>query len=362
MTHDIRPEPGIDQIVLYKGGDSRIAGRDDVLKLSSNENPFGASEAAKAAFAATAMELHRYPSSDHAALRDAIAGVYGLDAERIVCGAGSDEVIHWICQTYAGPGREVVHTEHGFSMYRISALAAGAAPVSVPEVERRVDVDAVLGAVGDRTGIVFITNPGNPTTTILSRAELERLADRLPSHVLLVLDAAYCEFSDGFDGGASLVDARENVVMLRTFSKLYGLGGLRIGWGYGPAHVIDNLNRIRGPFNLSTTQQETAIAAVKDQDFANRYIAENARLRAWLIGELSALGLPADESQTNFVLARFASPDEAEACEAHLRGDGILVRKVGGYGLPDCLRITVGDEAGCARVIASIKGFREGQG
>lgn len=362
MTHDIRPEPGIDQIVLYKGGDSRIAGRDDVLKLSSNENPFGASDAAKTAFAATASELHRYPSSDHAALRGAIAGVYGLDAERIVCGAGSDEVIHWICQTYAGPGREVVHTEHGFSMYRISALAAGATPVSVPEIERRVDVDAVLGAVGDRTGIVFVTNPGNPTTTILSGSELERLADRLPSQVLLVLDAAYCEFSDGFDGGASLVDARENVVMLRTFSKLYGLGGLRVGWGYGPTHVIDNLNRIRGPFNLSTTQQETAIAAVKDQDFANWYIAENGRLRAWLIGELSALGLPADASQTNFVLARFASPDEAEACEAHLRGDGILVRKVGGYGLPDCLRITVGDEAGCARVIASIKGFREGQG
>ena len=361
MPHDIKAQPGIDKIVLYKGGESHLPGRDDVLKLSSNENPFGPSKATQAALVETAANLHRYPPSDHAALRAAIAEVHGLDADRIICGAGSDEIITFLCQAYAGPGRDVLYTEHGFSMYKVTARAFGAEPVVVPERERRVDVEAILEAAGGTTGIVFVTNPGNPTATMLDTSELERLADALPSHVLLVLDGAYAEFAEGFDGGASIVDARDNVVMLRTFSKLYALGGLRIGWGYGPAHVIDMLNRVKGPFNLSNTQLETARAAVLDRGFADWYRAENARLRDWLRAELETLGIPSDPSHANFVLARFVTQDEAEACEAHLRGDGILVRKVAGYNLPECLRITVGDEAGCKRVIASIKGFREGQ-
>ena len=231
MTHSIKPQPGIDEIVLYKGGESHLPGHAEVLKLSSNENPFGPPEAAQRALIASAASLHRYPSSDHASLRKAISDVHGLDVSRIICGAGSDEILTFLCQAYVGPGLEVIYTEHGFSMYRILALGAGATPVVVPESERVVDVDAILEAVTDATRLVFVTNPGNPTGTMIGEDDIARLADNLPPQVLLVLDGAYAEFAAGFDGGAALIDRRENIVMTRTFSKLYGLGGLRVGWG-----------------------------------------------------------------------------------------------------------------------------------
>ena len=359
MTHAIRPQPGIEEIVLYKGGESRLGGRDDVLKLSANENPYGASESAKAAYRQAAAELHRYPSSDHADLRAAIADVHGLNADQIICGAGSDEIIAFLCQAYAGPGTDVIYTRHGFSMYRIAALAAGARPVEVPERERVVDVDAILSAITSATRLVFVTNPGNPTSTVISDDEIARLANALPEHVLLVLDGAYAEFANGYDGGGALIDTRENVVMTRTFSKVYGLGGLRVGWGYGPAHVIDTLNRIRGPFNLGTAQLAAAEAAVRDREFVERCRNENARMRVWLSKALAEIDVPSDASNANFVLARFASVAEADACEAGLREDGILVRKVAGYKLPECLRITVGTESDCRHVVASIRRCKE---
>ncbi len=360
MSNHIKPQPGIEDIVLYKGGDSHLEGKSDVLKLSSNENPFGAPDAAKAAFAKTVHSLHRYPPTDHASLRNAIAEVHGLDAERIICGVGSDEVITFLCQAYAGPGDEVIYTEHGFSMYKISAKAAGATPVEVPERERKVDVDAILTGVTDKTRIVFIANPGNPTATMIGGNETARLAAELPENVLLVLDGAYAEYVEGFDGGASLVEANDNVVMTRTFSKLYGLGGLRVGWGYGPQHIIDNLNRVRGPFNLSEPQLATAEAAIRDRAWAERCRIDNARMRDWLQHALAELGVPSDTSSANFVLARFADETEANECEAHLREDAIIVRKVAGYKLPNCLRITVGSEADCRRVVASVARYKGG--
>ena len=355
----IRPQPGIMDIALYQGGASHAEGFAEPLKLSSNESPYGPSEAAKAAFARSAAMLHRYPPSDHAALRAAIGEVHGLDPARIICGAGSDEIIAFLCQAYAGPGDEVIHTHHGFAMYRVSALAAGAMPVEAPERERVVDVDAVLAAAGPATRLVFIANPANPTGTMIAPEEAERLAAGLPDGAILVLDGAYAEFAGSYDGGAALIDRRDNVVMTRTFSKLYGLGGLRIGWGYGRQEVIDVLNRIRGPFNLSNTQLETAEAAVRDRVWAGFCATENARLRIWLADELRALGLGVDEPHANFVLPRFASQTAAEACEAHLRGQGILVRKVAGYNLPDALRITVGDQPACRRVVDAIRSFME---
>lgn len=347
------------EIALYQGGASHIAGRDEVLKLSSNENPFGPPPSAQEALIREARRMHLYPSVDHEPLRAAIAKVHGLEASQIICGVGSDEVLTFLCQAYAGVGDEVIHTEHGFSMYPILARAAGALPVKVREAERCVDVEAILSAVTDQTRIVFVTNPGNPTGTMVEMSVLEHLADALPKSVMLVIDGAYAEYArgygEGYDGGAALAASRPNVVMTRTFSKLYGLGGMRVGWGYACQEVIDVLNRVRGPFNLSAPALAAAEAAVLDRAFAERCVAQNARMRDWLRTELLAMGLACDESDANFVLARFGSEAEAVACEAALRDVGILVRKVGGYGFPEGLRITVGDEAGCRRVAHTVR-------
>ncbi len=358
MTDQIRPQPGILDIALYQGGKAHVPGLAKVVKLSSNENPFGPSDHAKAAFGLSVQTLHRYPVTDHAGLRDAIAEVHGLDAGRIICGAGSDEIITFLCQAYAGPGDEVVFTEHGFLMYRISAMAAGATPVEVPERARTADVDAILAACTKATRLVFLANPNNPTGTMIPAEEVARLADGLPPQALLVLDGAYAEYVEGYDGGAALVDARQNVVMTRTFSKIYGLGGLRIGWGYGPRHVIEVLNRIRGPFNLSTTQLDVAEAAVRDQDHLRHCQAENRRWRDWMAAELAGLGVPSDPSQANFILARFADQAEAEACDQHLAARGLIVRQVSSYKLPHCLRITIGDEAACRQVVDAVASFK----
>lgn len=362
MNDTIRPQPGILDIALYEGGQSHLPGVSNVVKLSSNENPFGPSDRAKETFLRAVHTLHRYPSTDHSGLRNAIAETHALDASRIICGVGSDEVIALLCQAYAGPGDEVLHTEHGFLMYRISAMAAGATPVSVPERERTTDVDALLAACNDRTRLVFLANPNNPTGTMIGQGELARLAAGLPAQALLVLDGAYAEYVAGYDGGAALVDSRSNVVMTRTFSKIYGLGGLRVGWGYGPRHVIDVLNRVRGPFNLATVALETAEAAVRDQDHVVRCRSENARLRAWMAEALAEHGVPSDTSTANFILARFADPAEAEACDDFLRKQGLIVRRVGGYGLAHCLRITVGDEASCRRVAHAVGQFKGARG
>jgi len=358
----ITPQPGIMEIALYQGGASHVAGVSEVVKLSSNENPFGASEKAREAYARAVHKLHRYPNTDHAALRAAIGEVHKVDPARVICGVGSDEIIHFLCQAYAGPGDEVILTEHGFSMYRISARAAGATPVEVAERERTVDVDAILAACTERTRLVFIANPANPTGTMIGGNEVARLADGLPPQAILVLDGAYAEYVEGYDGGARLVEARDNVVMTRTFSKIYGLGGLRIGWGYGPQAIIDVLNRIRGPFNLSEAQQAAAEAAVRDLDHVRRCRAENTRMRAWLAEALAELGVPSDTSCANFILARFHDQHEAEACDDYLKSQGLIVRRVAGYGLPHCLRITVGDEASCRRVAHAIGQFKGLQG
>ncbi|MEM9425866.1 MAG: histidinol-phosphate transaminase [Pseudomonadota bacterium] len=360
MTEMISPKPGVDRISLYVGGESHLDGRDDVLKLSSNENPRGFPAGAGAALTEASANLHRYPSTDHASLRAAIAETHNLDPDRIICGAGSDEIIAFLCNAYGGAGTEVIHSAHGFAMHKISALAAGSEPVEVAERDRVVDVDGILDAVTEKTRLVFIANPANPTGTMLGGNEIARLVDGLPEDVILVLDGAYVEYVEGHDGGVDLIDRRPNVVMTRTFSKIYGLGGLRIGWGYGPPEIIDNLNRVRGPFNLSDLQLAAAEAAVRDREWVASCRAENARERDRLATALAKLAIPSDRSEANFILARFADEAEAAACETHLRGDGILVRKVGSYGLPHCLRITVGTSADNDRVIASLTAFRTG--
>ncbi|WP_120631990.1 histidinol-phosphate transaminase [Ruegeria sp. EL01] len=359
MTQII-PQPGIMDIALYQGGQSHVAGVENVIKLSSNENPFGPSPKAIEAVRDSAAELHRYPNTDHASLRAAIGDVHGLDPAQIICGVGSDEVLQFVAQAYAGPGDEVIYTEHGFSMYPIIARMASATPVMVAERDRKVDVDAILDAVTPQTKIVFVTNPGNPTSTMISEAELQRLAEGLPAQCLMVLDGAYAEFVDVFDGGASLVDRFQNVIMTRTFSKVYGLGGMRVGWGYARKPIIDVLNRVRQPFNLSLTALSAAEAAINDTEFLEFCQSENARLRVWMADELAKIGVPSDPSSTNFILVRFADQAEAEACDDYLKTQGLIVRRVAGYNLPNALRITVGDEEACRRVVAAITAFKGG--
>lgn len=354
----ITPQPGIMEIELYQGGKSAIAGRSDVLKLSSNENPLGPVPSALEAVALAAAEMHRYPSTDHAGLRTAIGEVWGLEPDRIICGVGSDEVLQFVTQAFSGPGDEIIHTEHGFSLYPVLIHMAGATAVCVPETERRVDIDAILGAVTERTRIVLLTNPGNPTGTRISDADLRRLADTLPAHVILVIDAAYAEYADGYDGGVSLARTRPNVLMTRTFSKIYGLGGLRIGWGYGAKEMIDVMTRIRQPFNLSVVQLAAAEAAVRDTAWLDTCAQLNAEQRARLTGALGQLGIACDMSDTNFVLARFADAEEAKSAEDALVADGILVRAVAGYGFPEGLRITIGDRDQTGRVIDALTRWR----
>jgi len=349
------PQPGIMDIKLYQSGAATIEGVSEVVKLSSNENPHGPSKRALDAFRQAAGNLHVYPSTDHLALREAIGEVQGMDVARIMCGVGSDEVISFLCYAFAGPGDEVLYTEHGFSMYRISALAAGATPVVAPETERVCDVDKLLAAVTDATRLVFIANPNNPTGTMISDDEVARLAEGLPEGCLLVLDGAYAEYVEGYDAGKALIDARDNVFMTRTFSKIYGLGGLRIGWGYGPQEIIDTLNRLRGPFNLSAPALTAAEVAMRDVGYTDWCRAENARMRQWMVETIRGLGIPCDASEANFVVPRFESAAQAEAVDAHLKTKGLIVRMIAGYGLPEALRITVGTEADCKRVIAAIK-------
>ncbi|MEX0280616.1 MAG: histidinol-phosphate transaminase [Arenibacterium sp.] len=356
----IEPQPGIMEIALYQGGSSHVPGVSNVIKLSSNENPYGPSPAAVSALRQVAGEMHRYPSTDHAGLRAAIAETQGLEAEKIICGVGSGEILKLLADAYAGPGDEILFTEHGFSMYPIYAHACGATPVQVKERDRVTDVDALLAGCTDKTRLVYIANPSNPTGTMIGSAELARLADGLPETALLVLDGAYAEYVEGYDAGASLVRERDNVVMTRTFSKLYGLGGLRVGWGYGPKDIIDVLYRIRGPFNLSAPALAAAEAAIRDTDYAEYCRSENARWRTWLAESLAEIGVPSDTSCANFILARFGSEHEADACDAYLKSQGLIVRKVAGYNLAEALRITVGDEIACRRVVAAVREFKEG--
>ena len=354
----LKPQPGIMKIDLYEGGKSHVDGIENILKLSSNENPFGPSEAAKDALVRASHGLHRYPSTDHGALRAAIGDVWGLDPARIICGNGSGEILMMIAQAFAGTGDEVLFTEHGFAMYPIYANANGAKPVVVAERDRVVDVDALLAACTKKTKLCYVANPANPTGTMIGEADLARLADGLPDGAVLVIDGAYAEYVEGYDACASLADSRENVIMTRTFSKIYGLGGLRIGYGYANQQIVDILMRIRGPFNLSAPALAAAEAAMRDIAHTEKCRTDNAKQREWMAGALAEIGLPSDTSTANFILVRFGSEDAAKACNDHLSGLGILVRYVGGYGLPNCLRITVGDEASCRRVVHAIGQFK----
>jgi histidinol-phosphate aminotransferase len=342
------PRPGVLDIEAYVPGESHVPGGLKPIKLSSNETPLGPSAKAVEAFTEAGSALERYPDGQAAALRQAIARRFGLNPDRIVCGAGSDELISLIAHAYLGPGDEGLFTEHGFLLYRIVVHAAGATPVVAPETDLKADVNAILAKVTPRTKVVFLANPNNPTGTYLGIDEVRRLRAELPSNVLLVLDAAYAEYvrRNDYEAGLELVATTENTVMTRTFSKIFGLAGLRIGWAYCPAAIADALNRIRGPFNLSAPSIAAGAAAMDDLAHIEASVRHNEQWLPWLTVEIEKLGLKVTPSVANFILIHFPeAPDkDAASCDAFLKQRGIILRRVAGYGLPGALRLTIGTE------------------
>ncbi len=332
---------GVMQISPYVGGKSKVDGAVKPLKLSSNENPWGPSPKAKAAFEREAQNLHRYPDGGHLALREAIGAAYNLPASQVICGAGSDELIGILVHAFAGAGDEVLFHEHAFLMYRIYTLANGATPVAAGEKNLTVDVDALLDAVTEKTKIVFVANPNNPTGSMIPFTDIKRLRARLPEQVILGLDAAYAEYMEHADYADGCELARtSNTVVFHTFSKIYGLSGLRLGWAYARAEIIDIMNRVRSPFNVNTPALAAGIAAVLDQDYIASMRQKNSLERARVTQAIAALGYTIVPSHTNFLLVKFGT--EVEAMNRHLMARGIIVREVANYGLPEYLRISIG--------------------
>jgi histidinol-phosphate aminotransferase len=358
------PRPSILEIEAYVPGESRLPAGLTPIKLSSNETPLGPSPKAVVAFKGAAGELERYPDGAATRLRAAIAARYGLNAARIVCGAGSDELLGLLGHAYLGPGDEAIFTEHGFLLYRIIVLANGATPIVAPETDLRTDIAQILARVTERTKIVFLANPNNPTGTYAAIDEVRTLREKLPAHVLLVLDAAYAEYvrRNDYEAGIELVATTANTVMTRTFSKIHGLAGLRLGWAYCPEAVADALNRIRGPFNVSTPALVAGVAAMEDKAHEEASAAHNERWLPWLTSEIGKLGLKVTPSVANFLLVHFPKDAKrsAQAADAFLKSRAIIVRRVDAYGFPNALRMTVGSESDNRAVVSALSAFLDG--
>jgi histidinol-phosphate aminotransferase len=361
LLHRPQPRPGVLAIDPYVPGKSSATGIARIFKLSSNETPLGPSPHAVAAYREVAEHLQDYPDGASTALREAIGRAFGLDPERIVCGAGSDDLLNLIADAYLRDGDEAVHTTHAFLVYPIATLGSGATPVAAAERSYTADVDAMLAAVTERTKVVFLANPNNPTGTYVPFDEIKRLHRGLPPHVLLVLDAAYAEYvrRNDYEAGIELVATTQNVVMCRTFSKIHGLAALRLGWLYGPAHIVDAVNRIRGPFNVNAAAMAAGMAAIKDSAHIEASRAHNERWLAWLLEQIPRLGLATTPSVANFVLIHFPNVEGRTAADADafLTRRGLILRRVTAYKLPDALRMSVGSEEANRLAVAALSEF-----
>ena len=357
-----KPQPGIMNIAAYVGGKSSVGGNVDVLKLSSNEGALGPSP--KAIERLSSMSAwHRYPDGGALEVREALAERYNLPVDRIVCGAGSDEIIALLIQAYAGVDDEVLHSEHGFSMYAISAKANGAVPVAAPETQLCTNVDTMLAAVTPRTKLVFVANPNNPTGSYLPKTEIDRLHNGLPEDVILVIDGAYSEYvvEPDYDDCLQRALNSKNMVVTRTFSKLYALGGLRLGWMVGPTDIVDVMNRVRGPFNVSSAAIAAGAEAVRDQAFEEQSRQLNNEQMDRVVGAVRQLGIHTHPSVGNFFLLDFGKAETAREADNFLQSQGIIVRQVAGYGLPTCLRLTLGTHEQMSRVLDALASFMEGR-
>ena len=364
-----KPLAGLSRIAPYVGGESGIEGRENVIKLASNEGPFGPSRKTVAALREAAEDYHRYPDGDSREVREIIAARHNLAFEQVICGCGSDELINLLCRSYAGPGDEILYSAHGFAMYPIYGLTVGADLAAAPETDITVDVDNMLAAVTEKTRLVFVANPNNPTGTYLPETELRRLHAGLRDDILMVIDCAYEEYIDKPDyvNGLDMVRKHENVVALRTFSKIYGMGGIRLGWGYFPPEVADIMNRMRSPFNVSYPAQVAGAVALHDTDFIDMSRDHNKQWLAWTTDQIRSLGLAVPDSYANFVIVRFPSDNlsdrarnlDATAADNFLKSKGIIVRRLAGYGLPDALRISIGLEEEMRQVVDALTAFVE---
>ncbi|MCA6106034.1 histidinol-phosphate transaminase [Bradyrhizobium cenepequi] len=358
------PNPGILDIAPYTPGKSPVAepGR-KVFKLSANETPFGPSPKAIEAYKHAAEHLEDYPEGTSKVLREAIGRAYGLDPNRIICGAGSDEILNLLAHTYLCEGTEAISTTHGFLVYPIATMANGAKHVVVPETDYTADVDAILKAVTPRTKLVWLANPNNPTGTYVPFDEVKRLRAGLPSHVLLVIDAAYCDYvvRNDYGLGLELCATTENTVMTHTFSKIHGLAALRVGWMFGPSHIVDAVNRIRGPFNVSRPAMLAAVAAIEDTAHVEMSRMHNEKWRSWVTDEIRKLGLKVTPSVANFVLIHFSTEKGKTSAEADafLTKRGLVLRAVNNYGLPHALRMTIGTEEANRLVVEGLRDFMD---
>ena len=355
------PKPGVLDIDIYVPGRSKAEGATRVHKLSSNESPFGPSANAVAAYDAAKAQLGIYPEGTAQILRDAIASHFGLAADRIVCGNGSDEILTLLANCYVRPGEEVIFAAHSFSLYKIATLANSGVPVEIPAPALQFDVDAAIARITARTRLVYIANPNNPTANYTAASELRRLHQALPDSAVLVIDAAYAEYvrRNDYEAGIELVGTSANVVMTRTFSKVYGLAGIRVGWAYCPKAIAGALNRVRAPFNVNIAAQKAAVAALADHGHVEKSLQHNEFWRARLIEEIRAAGYRVDDSVANFILIHFPNiPGRSSAdADRFLMSRGIILRSCASYALPQCLRLTVGTEEANLAAIAALQKF-----
>lgn len=356
------PKDGVLDMPAYVGGSEAVDGIDNPFKLSANENPLGASPKALAALE-TLGDPSIYPDGSALALRQKLAALHGLDAARIVCGNGSDDILTLLAQAYLGAGDEMLHTAHAFLIYKMAGRATGATPIEVAEDNLTANVDALLAAVSDKTKIVFLANPNNPTGTMLGHDEIARLHAGLPAHVLLVLDGAYAEYVEPahYPAAFDMVAAHDNVATTRTFSKAYGLAALRLGWGYCPPAVADALNCLRGPFNINAAAMQAGLAALDDQAHIEKSRAHNRQWRDWLVQQIGGLGIGVRSTEANFILLEFADAAQAENAETAMCAAGVIPRALTAYGLPTRLRLSVGTEAGNRAAVAALENLAIGE-